>query len=330
MGRRLQSLHAATEKTGTVLSIRQYPDDPSDLPKEVFDFAYDVDDPPIHRHIDHFSMVGKQVPLRGTNNAVKNESMDNRRAHHADTSHNMHWDTPRHNSWGRSYSRCSYDYDSRESSPTEYRSRAPSPTQSPRDWCDERDKQESPKITAGPPTSADVSPFPQQPLHEAQVQTHVHSRIAGAKAALAGLSNPGQVVNNEPKTAVTSELMSAEAIEQKTFDVLKARAAEVAKRRRLKTKTTVDNAPPPVHVAKAPPAKPPKGAPGKVMKVTPKVAKAKAPAKSKPGVAKAKAEPVMKRPVAAFGYTLTYWKLANKRSFQCAHYFECKPQPRKK
>ena len=66
MGRRLHGLHAATEKTGTVLSIRQYPDDPNDLPKEAFDFAYDVDDPPIYRHIEHSSMVAQQAPLLRT------------------------------------------------------------------------------------------------------------------------------------------------------------------------------------------------------------------------------------------------------------------------
>ena len=42
--------------------------------------------------------------------------------------------------------------------------------------------------------------------------------------------------------------------------------------------------------------------------------------KSTPEVANAKAEPAMKRPAATFGYKLSYWKLANKRSFQCAHY----------
>ena len=94
MGRRLHGLHAATEKTGTVLSIRQYPDDPNDLPKEVFDFAYDVGDPPIDRHIEHFSTVAKQVPLRGTNNSVKNESRDSRRAHHVDRGHSMHLGYP--------------------------------------------------------------------------------------------------------------------------------------------------------------------------------------------------------------------------------------------
>ena len=97
MGRRLPSLHAVTEKTGTVLSIRQYP---NDLPKEMFDFAYDVHDPPIYRHIEHFSMVAQQVPLRGTNNTVKNESRGSRRGHQVDKSHSMHWDTPRHTSGG--------------------------------------------------------------------------------------------------------------------------------------------------------------------------------------------------------------------------------------
>ena len=46
--------------------------------------------------------------------------------------------------------------------------------------------------------------------------------------------------------------------------------------------------------------------------------------------AKSLATSVMKRPASAFGYTVSYWQLANKRSFQCAHYKKGKKHARDK
>ena len=47
------------------------PADPAQLPSDVFEYAYDATDQPIHMHIEHYMQLGKFVPLRYTFNLLR-------------------------------------------------------------------------------------------------------------------------------------------------------------------------------------------------------------------------------------------------------------------
>ena len=55
-------------------TILEYPNDPADLPKDVFAYAYDPDDPPTTMEIPHYYKLGDHVPLRNTSSLLTKNS----------------------------------------------------------------------------------------------------------------------------------------------------------------------------------------------------------------------------------------------------------------
>ena len=57
-------------------TITQYPNDPSELPSDVYAHAYSETAPPVYMHIEHFERIGEHIPVRSSSNLLKGSTYD--------------------------------------------------------------------------------------------------------------------------------------------------------------------------------------------------------------------------------------------------------------